>query len=191
VIRSSIGVIALWLSLSSPGVTETGTAQGNFSLVDLVREVKVALLQVSEATEAQDLPKLDNAVLVAKTTMKEEADGKVSLWVVEVGAGQAHEYASTVTLTLKPPAPGSSSSIAVVNFAPALREAILAGARAIRAAGMDNPPLVAEKLEATLTFAIERDANGKIAAKFPPFELSAGGSLTSNEVQTITVTYKK
>ena len=44
--------------------------------------------------------------------MKVEGDGKISLWVIELGGGQNAGYASTVTLTLKPPPPGSPSNIA-------------------------------------------------------------------------------
>jgi hypothetical protein len=182
-----------WLVLVAPG---SGFAQlapndAALSLVDLVREVKVALLQVAEAVEAQNLPKLDNAVLQAKTSMKIDGSGNISLWVVELGAGQKNEYASNVTLTLKPPAPGAPSNISAAHLADALKEAILSGARAIRAAGEGNPPLIADKLEASVNFAIERDAKGKLSIKFPPFTVSGGGGVTQAEVQTITVTYHK
>ena len=42
------------------------------SLSDLVRDVKVALLQVNEAAEKENLPALNNAVLQANTWMKME-----------------------------------------------------------------------------------------------------------------------
>jgi hypothetical protein len=189
--RSVLWLFGFLLIAPASGGAETATEGGTLSLANLVREVKVALLQVGEAAEAQNLPKLDNAVLEVKTSLKKEGDGKISLWVVELGGGQNNEYASTVTLTLKPPPPGSPSDIATVHLADALKEAILAGARAIRAAGQGNPPLIADKLEASVHFAIQQDANGKLAVKFPPFEVSGGVGVTSAAVQTITVTYKK
>jgi hypothetical protein len=123
--------------------------------------------------------------------MKVEGNGKISLWVVELGAGQNAEYASSVTLTLKPPPPGSASNIAAIHLADALREAIISGARAIKEAGEGNPPLIADKLEASVRFALDRDASGKLAIKFPPFEVSGGGGVKGAAVQAITVTYKK
>jgi hypothetical protein len=161
------------------------------SLTDLVREVKVTLLQVADAAERENLPSLDNAVLEAKTSVKLAGDSKISLWVVEVGAGQNNEYASTVTLTLKPAPPGTGSDIATVRLADVLTEAILSGARAIAEAKKGNPPLLADKLEASIRFAIQREASGKIAVKFPPFEVGAGGRVTNDQIQTLAVTYKK
>jgi hypothetical protein len=165
------------------------SAENELSLSDLVREVKVALLQVNEAAENQHLPALNNAVLQANTSMKVDDHGKISLWVIEIGGGQSHEISSNVTLTLKPPPPGSSSNIETVHLADALKEAILAGARAIDVAKEGNPPLIADKLEASVHFAIQRDAKGGISVKFPPFDASAGAQFTGNELQTITVTY--
>jgi Trypsin-co-occurring domain 2 len=190
-VRVIFGFIAFLLIAPANALAQASSSDTTLSLADLVRELKVALLQVAEASERQHLPSLESAVLEAKTSMKLEGDGKISLWVIELGGGQNNEYASTVTLTLKPPPPGSSSNIAAVHLADALREAIISGARAIDAAAQGNPPLIADKLEAAVHFAVTRDASGKVAIKFPPFELSGGGGATSAAVQTITVTYKK
>jgi hypothetical protein len=187
--RRGIWCFAFIFIMLTNGFAQTGS--GSLSLDDLVRELKVALLQVSEATETQNLPNLESAVLEANTSMKVEANGTISLWVVEVGGGQNNEFASTVTLTLKPPPPGSSSNISAVHLADVLKEAILSGARAIHAAAQGNPPLIADKLEASVRFAVQRDASGKLSVKFPPFDASVGGHITGAEVQTITVTYKK
>jgi Trypsin-co-occurring domain 2 len=113
------------------GIARPVANEADLSVADLVREVKIALLKVAEAVEAQDLPKLDKAELEVNTSIKTDGDGKVALWVVELGASGKNEYASTVTLTLRPPPPGSPSNIGVVHLADALSEAILAGARAI------------------------------------------------------------
>ncbi len=189
--RPIVWLFALLLIAPASAAQTVSNDGGALSLSDLVREVKVALLQVGEAAERQNLPKLESAVLETKTSMKVEGDGKISLWVIELGGGQNAEYASTVTLTLKPPPPGSPSNIAAVHLADALREAIISGARAIKTAGQGNPPLIASKLEASVHFAVERDAAGKLAIKFPPFEVSGGGGVKSGAIQTITVTYKE
>jgi hypothetical protein len=188
--RSILLLLGFLLIAPTSGIGQTAPESNALPLADLIREVKVALLQVADATDAQSLPKLDSAVLQVNATLKKGADGKMSLWVVELGGGQSGEYASSVTLTLKPPKAGSPSDIAAVRLADALRDAILTGARAIRAAEQGNPPLIADKLEASVRFAIQQDASGKLAVKFPPFEVSGGGSFSSTAVQTITVTYK-
>jgi Trypsin-co-occurring domain 2 len=169
----------------------TSVNDADLSVADLVREVKVALLKVAEAVEAQDLPKLDKAELEVNTSIKTDGDGKVSLWVVELGASGKSEYASTLTLTLRPPPPGSPSNITAVHLADALSEAILAGARAIQAARKGDPPLLADELIASVHFGIERNGKGNFGVKFRPFEASAGASIGTAQVQTITVTYKR
>ena len=141
--RRIVWLLVFLISWPLGGVARPVANEADLSLTDLVREVKVALLKVAEAVEAQHLPKLDKAELEVNASIKTDGDGKVSLWVVELGASGNNEYASTVTLTLRPPPPGSSSNIAVVHLAGALSEAILAGARAIQAAGEGNPPLLA------------------------------------------------
>ena len=193
--RAIFRLLAFLLIAPTSVLAQTSAGDAALSLTDLVREVKVALLQVGDAAERQNLPKLESAILAAKTSMKLEGDGKISLWVIELGGGQNNEYATTVTLTLKPPPPESpniaASNTAAVHLADALKEAIISGARAIKAAGQGNPPLIADKLEASVHFAVERDASGKVGIKFPPFEASGGGGVKSAAVQTITVTYQK
>jgi len=184
-----IWLIAFLMLVPTNGTAQTASDSGPLPLEELVRQLKVALLQVAESREK--LPKLDNAMLVAKTSVQLKGDGKISLWVVELGGGQNNEYATTVTLTLKPPPPGSPSNVRAVNLADTLREAILSGARAVAEAGKGNPPLIADKLEASVHFAVQRDANGRLAIKFPPFGASGGGGVTSGAVQTIVVTYKR
>ena len=63
--------ILIVLIVATSGRAQAAANETNgLPLVELVREVKIALLQVSEATEAQKLPKLDSAVLEVKTSMK-------------------------------------------------------------------------------------------------------------------------
>jgi len=165
-------------------------AQGDtLSLADMVREVKVALLQVAETTQAQHLPKLEKAVLSVNTSIKIDAQGKVNLWVIELGSGGLNEYSSDVTLTLVPPPPGSESNIGSVHLAEALSGAIIAGAQAIASAKEGKPPLIAQGLEASVRFALQRDASGKVGIKFPPFDASVGAGIASDQIQTIRVTY--
>ena len=80
---------ALWavalLAWQSSASADT-PPQSNLRLEDLVREVKVALLRVQEAPDASQLPALEKAVLEVNTEVKTEEGGKISLWVVELGA---------------------------------------------------------------------------------------------------------
>jgi hypothetical protein len=170
--RPVIWCVAVLVAVLGSRAIHAAANDGPLSLSDLVREVKVALLQVNEAAESQNLPKLDTAVLEAKTSMKYGVDGKINLWVVEAGGGKSNEYASTVTLTLKPPPPGSPSNIASISLAPALKEAILSGARAIYEAGQGNPKLLADKLEASVHFTVASSRSNSRRSRSPAEEIS-------------------
>ena len=85
----------------------------------------LALLRVGEAAEAQqNLPKLEKAVLEVNTSMKQDVEGNFKLFVIELGGKGSNEYASKVTLTLKPPPPGSKAEIRAVRLADPLRDSI-------------------------------------------------------------------
>ena len=92
-------VFTLFLLWPYVSYAQSAPATNALPLADLVREVDVALLQVGEAAEAQHLPKLEKAVLEVNTSMKLDANGKISLWVVELGGTGKNEYTSKVTLT--------------------------------------------------------------------------------------------
>jgi hypothetical protein len=186
--RDTIWLIAVLFGLLGGQPAGAQEATG-LSLEDLVLEVKVALLRVQDGAEANALPKLSKAVLEVNTELKAGAGGKVSLWVVEVGASTSSTLTSSMKLTLKPPEPGSVSDVAAVRIADALAAAILAGAKAIAVAGAGNPPLIADELTATIKFAIDTKGNGGLAIKFPPFGALAEAGMGTAAVQTIEVTY--
>lgn len=186
-----VWLLVFLVILPFEGIARSIVPGVDLSLIDLVREVKVALLKVADAIEAQKLPALDKAELEVNTSMKIDGEGKVSLWVVELGSSGKNEHVSTVTLILRPPKPGSPSDIAAVHLAEALSEVILAGARAIKEAEKGDPPLVADELVASVNFAVDRDAKGNVRLRFPPFDASAGFVVAAAQVQKITVTYKR
>lgn len=159
-------------------------------LEDLVRELKVALLKVEDAVEAaKDLPGLESATLEVNAVVSIDAKAGFSWWVVQLGASGGTEYATTIRLKLKPPPAGSPASVSEIDLADSLKEAILAGARAIKVARETNPPLLARSLETTIRFGVEGKAGGGFAIKFPPFEASASGEVAQSAVQSISVKY--
>jgi hypothetical protein len=162
----------------------------DLTLEDLVREVKVALLKVQQSAENDKLPPLSSAEIELNTVQSKNGEGKLSVLIVEIGGTLSSEITNTIKLTLVPPSSKSSSDVASVQFADALAESILSGARGIAAAKIGSPPLNAKELEATIKFVIKRDGNGKLSISFPPFELSAGGGIKKSSIQSIKVIYK-
>ena len=171
------------------GLVVAAHAQG-MPLSKLVREVKVALQKVERSAAADNLPALETATLEINSILTVGADGKISFWVVEFGADVSATNTSIVKLTLKPPPPDAPTDVAPARLADALAKAIIAGAKAIDEAGRGNPPLDPVSLEATVKFALQVEGSGEIKLVFPPVQGSAGASLSSGVIQSITVRYK-
>lgn len=165
-------------------------ASSGLLLEDLVRQVKLALLEVEQSAEAEKLPSLAKVELEVNTVQTRGGDGKLSLLVIELGSGASQELTNTVKLTLAPPSPSSTSDVSATDLANALVESILVGARAIAAAKKGTPPLLARELTVAIRFLVSRDAGGKVTVKFPPFEVGGGAKLHSSDVHEISVVYK-
>ena len=174
----------LLFSLSTKALAE------QITLENLVSEVKVALLKVEQKRESEKLPPLTKIELELNTIQKIEGNGKISFLVVEVAANPSQQITNTVKLTLKPPPADSGSDVKAVKLADLLAESILAGARAIAVAEIGLPPLLTEELTSAVKFALIREGGGKLSIKFPPFKVGGGLSISSSDVQLITVTYR-
>jgi hypothetical protein len=166
------------------------SAEQQMTLEDLVREVKLALLKVQQKIENNSLPPLETVKLEVNTVQSMIGDGKISFLIVELGSKTSKKVTNSVKLTLRPPPSDSSADVSASGISGALAESILAGARAVAIAKKGSPPLHAQELEATVKFAIEREGNGKLSIRFPPFEMGAGGSIAESAIQSITATYK-
>jgi Trypsin-co-occurring domain 2 len=166
----------------------SGECQG-LPLVDMIREMKVALLRVQEKAEARNLPPLSSAVLEINTIQEIDANGSIKFLVVALGGGPTTEATSTIKITLIPPRPGVGTDVANIQLADRLAEVILASAKSLAEAKQGKPPLIVSAVTVAVKFAIVRSANGGLSLQFPPFELKAGAKIKASEIQTVTVTY--
>jgi hypothetical protein len=160
------------------------------TLERLVGEVKVALLKVEQQKVGTDLPDLEKVELELNTVQKKVGVGKISLFIVKVGAKISTELTNRIKLTLKPPEPESSSDVSAHELADALADSILAGARAIAVAKLGSPPLRAEELTAEVKFAVDSSGGGQLSIVFPPFTIEGGAEVSASNIQSIIVTYR-
>jgi Trypsin-co-occurring domain 2 len=177
---------AILVSLACSGAS--AETQG-LPLADMIRETKVALLRVQEKAEARNLPPLSSAILELNTIQQVDASGSVKFLVIELGGGPATEAASTVKITLEPPAPGAGTDVANVQLADRLADVILASAASLAEAKKGKPPLKVTEVSVAVKFGLVRSANGGLSLAFPPFELKAGATIKASEIQTVTVSY--
>lgn len=160
-------------------------------LTALIDEVNAALLTVQEYAEAEDLPPLHEVTLEVNTVMDIDAEGKVSLYIVEFGQDVKNAFTNTSTIVLIPAKPGTESNVGALEISDILAESILAGAQAIQHARDNGPvPLTAKSYSTEIKFGITVETNGKVSLNFPSFEISAGGAITQSNLQRISIAYK-
>ena len=79
------------------------SAESGVILDELLTEVQKTLIRVRDRIEEEDLPPLNKVTLKLKSALVTKADGKVSLYVVQLGAMVTREAVQEINLELKPP----------------------------------------------------------------------------------------
>ena len=167
----------------------SSTSSHAMALQDLVKEVKFALLKVRQQLDRKSLPPLKHAELELNTEQKTDGGGKISLYIIEIGASGTRQVAQTIKLTLIPPPADSSADVADVKIGEELGKAIVAGVEAIEEAKRGAPALIPKEFKATIRFALTRDKRGGLMLTFPPFGAGGNAGLATAAVQVVTVTF--
>jgi len=79
------------------------SAESGVILDELLTEVQKTLIRVRDRIEEEDLPPLNKVTLKLKSALVTKADGKVSLYVVQLGAMVTREAVQEINLELKTP----------------------------------------------------------------------------------------
>ena len=88
-----------------------GRAEDNVVLDELLTEIQKTLIRVSTSIEKDGLPPLNKITLKLKSALVTKADGKVSLFIVKLGAGVTNEAVQEINLELKPPKPSDAALV--------------------------------------------------------------------------------
>ena len=80
-------------------------AESGVILDELLTEVQKTLIRVSKTIDQDGLPELNKVTLKLKSALVEQADGKLSLYIVQLGAKVTRETVQEIRLELKPPKP--------------------------------------------------------------------------------------
>lgn len=160
------------------------------SLSSMIRVVQNALRETQEQLQAEQMLPLSEVILELNVVNQIEAEGRVGFWVAVFGGGRQEQTTSKVLMTFSPPAADAASDVSAQGILMnTIRDAIFEGAAARSDAITGNPPLMATQFEIAVQFALINSGDGSIKIAFPPFNLTAGGEVSSSEIQTITLKF--
>jgi hypothetical protein len=182
VLSVCFGVAFALSSTSSADADDSG-----LSLDALLTDVQRVLIKVRDATQSDDLPTLKAVHLDLKAAVEKEADGTVKLYVLEVGTNAKSDTVQEIKVDLTPPQPADKSPVSA-SVAP-LADAIIGAARSVKQAGSRDPPLHLKQLEATISFAVERAANGSAGFHLLPISFDLTGKIQSSSVQQVSIVF--
>lgn len=165
-----------------------GYAESGVILDELLTEVQKTLIRVRDTIEEEDLPPLNKVALKLKSALITKADGKVSLYIVQLGAMVAREAVQEINLELKPPKP--SDTTPVLSIEDTLATAIIEAAKSAKKASKRKPPLHLSKLTAKIKFIVKRQVSGGVNFKLLPVTIKLGGQARDVTTQEIIVEFK-
>lgn len=165
-----------------------GSAESGVILDELLTEVQKTLVRVRDKIEEEDLPPLNKVALKLKSALVTKADGKVSLYIVQLGAVVTREAVQEINLELKPPKPTGATSI--LSIKDTLATAIIEAAKSAKKASKRKPPLHLSKLTAKIRFIVKREVSGGVNFKLLPVTIKLGGQARDVTTQEIIVEFK-
>ena len=165
------------------------SAENGVILDELLTEVQKTLIRVSDTIEKEDLPPLYKVALKLKSALVTKADGKVSLYIVQLGANVSREAVQEIHLELKPPEPTGATPV-LSSIKDTLATAIIEAAQSAKKASKRKPPLHLSKLVAKIKFIVKRDVGGGINFKLLPVTIKLGGQARDVTTQEISVEFK-
>jgi len=190
VIRKGLFAFSLAALVILAGSQAAWADDKSLSFENLVRDVKIALGKVQKSAYRESLPPLKRIVLELTATQATDANGKLALYIVNLGGNHKSEVVNTIKLVLVPPGKDAGSDVGNAELVDVLSETILSGARAIAQAGKGQPPLEAKDFAVTVQFGVTNEGDGGLKLAFPPFEGSVGAGISAANIQKITIEYE-
>ena len=166
----------------------TGRAESGVILDELLTEVQKTLIRVSNTIEENQLPALNKVTLKLKSALVTQADGKLSLFIVQLGAKVTREAVQEIRLELKPPKP--ADAVPLSSIEDTLATAIIEAVKSANKASKRKPPLHLSKLVATIRFVVRKQASGGVNFKLLPVTVKLGGQVRDVTTQEIVIEFR-
>ena len=186
--RVSKGLIFLFVFASFVLNCSIVQAEGGVILDELLTEVQKTLVRVSKTIEKDDLPALNKVTLKLKSALVSQADGKLSLFIVQFGAKVTREAVQEIRLELKPPKPAEVAPLTSIEDT--LATAIIEAVKSANKAAERKPPLHLSKLTATIRFVVRKQAGGGVNFKLLPVTVKLGGEVRDVTTQEIVIEFR-
>lgn len=154
----------------------------------LIQEIKLTLVKVSQSSEAESLPKLKSATVNLETQLWTSAGGGLRLLIVSADANVTETNTQKIRIKLEP---GKRSPVKISSISDNLAEAILAIARGVAKADGMEPKLDLTELTASMRFVVKKGVGGGVRFVIVPVTVDLGGDIKETNTHSIELSFKK
>lgn len=187
-----LGAIAMACA-GSPLPVSAQPGEKAVRLDQLLASVQAGLAKAQKALAFEKMPLLKSVALTVSAVAKNEGGGKISLWVLSVGAKRDATRSQEVEITLTPPGPTEPAKVSAEESAVTeqLAAAIIGAARSAKDSRKDKDvPLVFSGLKVTLGFVVNTEGSGGAKFEILPVGFDLSGSAAQSAGHKIVVTYE-
>jgi hypothetical protein len=154
-----------------------------------VNEVQDALANVQTVLAQNQMPPLKEVKLSLQTVASAKVGGSLQFWIISFGDTWEKDKAQQLTITLIPPPPGTSHTVAAETLTKDLEDAIVSVAQGIKGSDVGAVALKLSTLEVQMAFTVKNDTSGGLSPKIIPITPSFTGDLATTAVQTLTISF--
>jgi hypothetical protein len=190
-------MLALFTLLAGgPQLLRAADTSKEIGIAPVLAAVHDALVEAAQYQQP-GFPDLSSITITLATDTSKDASGKIKLFIFTIGGGPSSDATSTITVQMKPPTQKAAPNIQGVNPATlkfALAQAIVAAQVAFNEARQINDELKTtlrtNKVQVEVKFTVKKQIQGGVdTATLLPVELSAIGTYSKSEIQTVALAY--
>jgi hypothetical protein len=175
----------------SPGAARSQQSMGDEGAeLDLVFNVIRQSLKEAQTNNVPGFPPLKDVSISLQVVSSVVASAGINLYVFTIGTKYTNETASTIKLTMTPPATKAGTlSGATDKLKLALARAINLAKIGVMNGNREQPLLRMSNIDIELKFAVKVEGSGGVKVELLPLGLEGTGKLERNKIHTVALKF--
>lgn len=165
-----------------------GYGQKQIVIDQVLSEIQKAQQNAQNRITDPDFPELESVLLTLQTAVTIGVGGKIKFLIFSFGMSWEKEQSQELVLTLTPPRPGGPK---MRSLADELADAIVDAAEGVKKAKTGEPPLLLDRLNASIAFVVTEQVSGGASFEIKLVTLELSGNLKKKALHKIELRFKK